>query len=31
MADDFEPEAGRIARMLNHYLKTGTMLPLAEL
>jgi hypothetical protein len=31
MADDFEPEAERIARMLNHYLKTGTMLPFAEL
>ncbi len=31
MADDFEPEAERIARMLNHYLKTGSMLPFAEL
>lgn len=31
MSDDFEPEAERIERMLNHYLKTGTMLPLADL
>ena len=31
MSDDFEAEADRIARMLNHFLKTGTMLPLAEL
>jgi hypothetical protein len=30
MADDFEPEAQRIAQMLNHYLNTGTMLPLAK-
>jgi hypothetical protein len=31
MADDFEGEAERIAKMLNHYLKTGRMLPLADL
>jgi hypothetical protein len=31
MAEDFELEAQRIAKMLNHYLKTGTMLPLAEI
>jgi hypothetical protein len=31
MADAFEPEAERIAKMLNHYLKTGTMLPIADL
>ncbi len=31
MSEDFEPEAERIASMLNHYLKTGTMLPLADL
>ena len=31
MADDFETEAERIARMLNHYLKTGKRLPVADL
>lgn len=31
MAEDFENEAQRIAKMLNHYLKTGTMLPLAKM
>lgn len=31
MSDDFEAEAERLARMLNHYLKTGKMLPFAEL
>lgn len=31
MADNFEGEAERIAKMLNHYLKTGKMLPLADL
>ena len=30
MADNFEPEAKRLARMLNHYLTTGRMLPLAD-
>ena len=30
MAGDFEPEAEKIAKTLNHYLKTGTMLPLAD-
>lgn len=31
LADNFEGEAERIAKMLNHYLKTGKMLPLADL
>lgn len=30
MADNFEPEANGIAQMLNHYLKTGRMLPVAD-
>jgi hypothetical protein len=30
MANDFKDEAERIAKMLNHYLKTGRMLPLAD-
>ncbi len=31
MAGEFEQEADRIARMLNHFLKTGKMLPAADL
>jgi hypothetical protein len=31
MSGDFAPEAEKIAKMLNHYLKTGRMLPLADL
>ena len=31
MAGDFEAEAARIGKMLNYYLTTGRMLPLAEL
>jgi hypothetical protein len=31
MADDFEREAQGIAQMLNHYLKTGAMLPVAKM
>lgn len=31
MAEAFEAEVQRIAQMLNHYLKTGTLLPVAEM
>jgi hypothetical protein len=31
MSDEFEPETERMVKMLNHYLKTGTMLPFEDL